>query len=212
MIISLERIDYMADNKYYITIGRQHGCGGRLVGADLAKRLGIKYYDRDSVTNMISEDCGLTPDAVAGLMERRTSSLLYEMATLGQTNPLEEQVFISKTRIVNKLADESSFVIVGVCGDYILREREHLLRVFLYDDPKNRIDRIINVYHDADYLTEQQLKSMDRNRADYYRFFTSYKWGNRNNYDLLMNTNVGLDTVTDMLELIAKKRFGGLDQ
>ncbi len=200
----------MSDNKYYITIGRQHGCGGRIVGADLAKRLGIAYYDRASITDMISEDCGLTPEAVNSLMERRTSSLLYEMATLGQTNPLEEQVFISKTRIVNQLADKSSFVIVGVCGDYILREREHILKVFLYGDPKKRIDRIVNVYHDTDYMSEQQLKGQDRSRADYYRFFTSYKWGNRNNYDILLNTDIGLDNVTDMLELITKKRFGGL--
>ena len=200
----------MSDSKFYITIGRQHGCGGRIVGADLAERIGVNYYDRDTVTDLIAEDCGLTPEAVAGLMERRTSSLLYEMATLGQTNPLEEQVFISKTRIVNRLADEGSFVIVGVCGYYILRERENLLKVFLYGDPKNRIDRIVNVYHDTDYMSEQQLKGMDRSRADYYRFFTSYKWGNRNNYDILLNTDVGLKEVTDMLELISRERFGGL--
>ena len=161
----------MSDSKFYITIGRQHGCGGRIVGADLAERIGVNYYDRDTVTDLIAEDCGLTPEAVAGLMERRTSSLLYEMATLGQTNPL---------------------------------------KVFLYGDPKNRIDRIVNVYHDTDYMSEQQLKGMDRSRADYYRFFTSYKWGNRNNYDILLNTDVGLKEVTDMLELISRERFGGL--
>ncbi len=199
----------MSEN-FYITIGRQHGCGGRIVGEDLAKRLGVAYYDRDSVTDMIADDCGLTPEAVSGLMERRTSSLLYEMATLGQTNPLEEQVFISKTRIVNKLADEGSFVIVGICADYILRDRENLLKVFLYGDPKQRIDRIVNVYHDTDYLSEQKLKNLDRNRADYYRFFTSYKWGNRVNYDILLNTDLGLDNVAEMLELISRKQFGGL--
>ncbi|MBQ9066186.1 MAG: cytidylate kinase-like family protein [Clostridia bacterium] len=194
---------------YYITIGRQHGCGGRLIGKELADRLGIAYYDRDTITDMIAEDCGLSPEAVSGLMERRTSSLLYEMATLGQTNPLEEQVFISKTRIVNRLADQGSFVIVGICADYILRDRKNLLKVFLYGDPVERMDRIVNVYHDYDYLSEQKLKALDRNRADYYRFFTSYKWGNRANYDILINTDVGLEGVTDMLELIAKKRFGG---
>lgn len=198
----------MAEN-YFITIGRQHGCGGRIVGRNLADRLGIQYYDRDSVIDMISEDCGLTPDTVSGLMERRTSSLLYEMATYAQTNPLEEQVFISKTRIVNRLADQSSMVIVGICADYILRDRDRLLKVFLYGSPKSRIDRIVNVYKDTDYMTEQQLKSMDRKRADYYRFFTSFKWGDHANYDLLVNTDIGLNTVTDMLDIIAKQRFGG---
>ena len=65
---------------YYITIGRQHGCGGRLIGKELADRLGIAYYDRDTITDMIAEDCGLSPEAVSGLMERRTSSLTDQSA------------------------------------------------------------------------------------------------------------------------------------
>lgn len=193
----------------YIALSRQHGCGGRLVGKDLADRLGIAYYDKDNIIDLVAEDCGLDPEAVAGLMERRTSSLLYEMATLSHTNPLEEQVFLSKTRVVNELADEGPMVVVGSCADYILRDRENLLKVFLYGDVSQRIDRIVNVYKDVPSLTPQKLKSFDKSRADYYRFFTSNKWGDWSNYDLLMNTDLGLDAVTDMLEHIAKVRFGG---
>lgn len=196
---------------FYVTIGRQHGCGGRIVGKELAERLGVNYYDSDTVTKMIAEDCGMTPETVASLMERRTSSLLYEMATFAQTNPLEEQVFISKTRIVNQLADQSSLVLVGFCADYILRERENLLKVFLYGSPDNRIDRIVNVYKDVDYVSMNQLKVMDRKRAEYYRFFTSCKWGERSTYDVLLNTDIGIDNVTDILELITKREFGGND-
>jgi len=196
----------MASN-FYITIGRQHGCGGRIVGRELADRLGVSYYDRDILIDLIAEDCGLTRETVSGLMEHRTSSLLYEMATLSQTNPLEEQVFISKTRTVNKLAEQGSAVFVGACADYILRDRENLIKVFLYGSPGSRIDRICSVYKDADYLTANQLKTMDRKRADYYRFFTSYKWGDRENYDILINTDIGLNNVTDMLETISRNQF-----
>ncbi len=198
----------MAD-KYYITISRQHGCGGRLVGKDLADRLGIAYYDKDNIIDLVAEDCGLAPGVVASLMERKTSSLLYEMATFAQTNPLEEQVFLSKTRVVNALADEGSMVLVGSCGDYILRERENILKVFLYGAPERRIDRIVNVYKDAASMTPQKLKSVDKSRADYYRFFTAGKWGEWSNYDVLMNTDLGLEPVTDMLEHAARVRFGG---
>ncbi len=192
---------------FYVTIGRQNGCGGRLIGKELAQRLGVAYYDRDILIDLIADDCGLTKETVAGLMEHRTSSLLYEMATLSQTNPLEEQVFISKTRIVGKLAEQGSMVIVGACADYILRDKENLLKVFLYGSPETRIDRITKVYKTTDYLTPGQLKSMDRKRADYYRFFTSSKWGERSNYDILVNTDVGLNNATDMLETICRSRF-----
>ena len=194
---------------YYITIGRQPGCGGRLVGRELADRLGIAYYDRDNIIDLIAEDTGLAPETVAGLMERKTSSFLYDMATAAQMNPLEEQVFLSKNRVINELADKGSLVLVGSCGDYLLRERENLLKVFLYGSPTQRIDRIVNLYHDYDSLTPQKLTSIDKKRADYYRFFTSGKWGEWSNYDLLMNTDLGLDPVTDMLEHIARVRFGG---
>lgn len=196
-------------DNYYITIGRQHGCGGRIVGKKLADRLGIGYYDRDSIVELISAETGLAKDTVSGLMEHRTSSLLYEMATLANTNPLEEQVFIAKTKIINELADKESFVIVGSCADYILRDRENILKVFLYGTPEERLNRIINEYGEVPYMSEQQLKSLDRNRADYYRFFTSYKWGTRNHYDLLLNTDLGLENIEDMLTLIAKQRFKG---
>ena len=198
----------MAEN-YYITISRQHGCGGRLVGKDLADRLGIAYYDKDNIIALVAEDCGLAPQTVAGLMDRRTSSLLYEMATFAHSNPLEEQVFISKTRVVNKLADQGSMVLVGSCGDYILRDRENLLRAFLYGSPESRINRIVNDYQDVLSMTPQKLKNIDRSRADYYRFFTSYRWGDWSNYDILVNTDLGLEPVTDMLEHIAKVRLGG---
>lgn len=196
-------------SNYYITIGRQPGCGGRLVGKDLAARLGIAYYDKDNIIALVAEDTGLDPTNVAGLMDRKASSFLYEMATMAPMNPLEEQVFLSKTRVINTLADQGSMVIVGSCADYILRDRENLLKVFLYGTPEKRIERIVNVYKDFDKMTPQKLKNLDKQRADYYRFFTALKWGDWSNYDLLMNTDLGLDPVTDMLEHIAKVRFGG---
>ena len=192
---------------YAITIGRQHGCGGRIVGQQLAERLGISYYDREIVTGLIAEDCGISQEAVRELMDKRTSSLLYEMATFGKS-PLEEQIFISKTKIVKQLFEKGPCVIVGICADYILREQDNILTVFLYGDISSRIDRIVNYYKDTVSITEQELKSIDRKRANYYHFFTTYKWGERRNYDMLINTGVGIENVIDMLEIIARNRFG----
>lgn len=199
----------MSEN-FIITIGRQHGCGGRIVGKELAKRLGIAYYDKEIVRGMIAKDCGISVDAVSELMDKRTSSLLYEMATFGtDRSPLEEQIFISETKIVKEIAEKSSCVIVGICADYILRDRKNILKVFLYGDIPDRIDRIVNYYNDAQSMTEQELKTIDRKRANYYHFFTTLKWGERKNYDMLINTGIGVENVTDMLETIARSGIGG---
>lgn len=196
---------------YVITIGRQSGSGGRIIGKDLADRLGIEYYDKGIIHQLIADDCGIDESVVSELMEKRGSSLLYEMASFGKTNPLEEQVFISKTRIIKDLADNHSCVIVGKCADYILRDYDNVLKVFLYCDVEDRINRLVNDYKEFDSLTEREINAMDRKRANYYHFFTTRKWGERKNYDMLINTSVGVDNVTSMLETIARGRFGGND-
>lgn len=194
---------------YVITIGRQHGCGGRLVGRELAARLGIKYYDKEIIKGLIAEKCGITVETVTELMEKRTSSLLYEMAVFADKGPLEEQVFIAQSEIVRELASEESCIFVGCCADYILRDFNDRITVFLYGDIESRIERLVNQYKDSGKINERMLKSTDRKRANYYNFFTTQKWGERSNYDILVNTDIGVDNVTDMLEIIAKNRFGG---
>ena len=195
---------------YVITIGRQHGCGGRVIGKDLADRLGIEYYDKNIIHQLIADDCGMDEEMVSEFMEKKGSSLLYEMASgFGKSNPLDEQVYISKTRIIKELADNHTCVIVGKCADYILRDYDNVLNVFLYADIQDRIDRIVSVYKDFPAITEKQLHKMDKQRANYYKFYTSRKWGDSSNYDIMINTSVGLDNVTSMLETIALGRFGG---
>lgn len=194
---------------YVITIGRQTGCGGRIIGKDLADRLGIEYYDKNIIHQLIADDCGIDEGVVSELMEKRGSSLLYEMANFGKSTPLEEQIYISKTKIIKELADNHTCVIVGKCADYILRDYDNVLKVFLYGSPEDRINRLVNEYHEYESLTEHDLRTLDRKRANYYHFFTTLKWGERRNYDLLVNTHLGLDSVTAMLETIVRGRFGG---
>ena len=194
---------------FVITIGRQHGCGGRLIGKKLADNLGIDYYDRDNLIKLIAKDCAISEEVVSEMMEKHTSSFLYEIASFGVTEPLEEQIFLSKNKITNELADKGPCVIVGACADYILRESANALKVFLYGDVHSRIKRIVEVYKDVESITEHQLKTIDRKRANYYHFFTTQKWGDRNNYDILINTCLGIDNVVEMLEKIAVERFGG---
>jgi hypothetical protein len=117
--------------KTIITLGREYCTGGRYIAKDVARALGIKLYDKELIT-MAAKNSGLSEEAVAASEKRHTHSLLYSLYTMGNDLPLGDQVFILQSRIIKQLADEGPCVIVGRCGDYVLRDRKDVLRVFVY--------------------------------------------------------------------------------
>ena len=119
--------------KTIITIGREYCTGGNYIAEDVANALGIKLYDKELIT-MAAKHSGLSEEAVAASEKRRTHSLLYSLYTMGNELPLGDQVFILQSRIIKQLAEEGPCVILGRCGDYVLRERKDVLRVFIYAD------------------------------------------------------------------------------
>ena len=116
--------------KTIITLGREYCTGGRYIAKDVARALGIKLYDKELIT-MAAKNSGLSEEAVAASEKRHTHSLLYSLYTMGNDLPLGDQVFILQSRIIKQLADEGPCVIVGRCGDYVLRDRKDVLRVFV---------------------------------------------------------------------------------
>ena len=117
--------------KTIITIGREYCTGGNYIAEDVANALGIKLYDKELIT-MAAKHSGLSEEAVAASEKRHTHSLLYSLYTMGNELPLGDQVFILQSRIIKQLAEEGPCVILGRCGDYVLRERKDVLRVFIY--------------------------------------------------------------------------------
>ena len=117
--------------KTIITIGREYCTGGNYIAEDVANALGIKLYDKELIT-MAAKHSGLSEEAVAASEKRRTHSLLYSLYTMGNELPLGDQVFILQSRIIKQLAEEGPCVILGRCGDYVLRDRKDVLRVFIY--------------------------------------------------------------------------------
>ena len=117
--------------KTIITLGREYCTGGRYIAEDVANALGIKLYDKELIT-MAAKHSGLSEEAVAASEKRHTHSLLYSLYTMGNELPLGDQVFILQSRIIKQLAEEGPCVILGRCGDYVLRERKDVLRVFVY--------------------------------------------------------------------------------
>ena len=175
--------------KTIITIGREYCTGGNYIAEDVANALGIKLYDKELIT-MAAKHSGLSEEAVAASEKRRTHSLLYSLYTMGNELPLGDQVFILQSRIIKQLAEEGPCVILGRCGDYVLRERKDVLRVFIY----------------APVEWRRELEKTDRNRAAYYNYYTQNRWGDAHNYDLAINAALGRETCVKMiLDAVAAK-------
>ncbi len=114
-----------------ITIGREYCSGGLDIARKVAASLGAPMYDKELIT-LAAKESGLSEQAIAAGEKRPSGSLLYNLYTMGSDLPLSDQVFVVQSQIIRQLADKGPCVIVGRCGDYVLRGRADVLRVFLH--------------------------------------------------------------------------------
>ena len=180
-----------------ITIGREFGSGGRELGRRLAEELGYEYYDKEIIA-AIAEKTSMSQEYVQEILEGKPHHL-YPI-TIGQSMLVtdtfylqhEQSIYLAQSEIIRDLAQKSNCVIVGRCADFILKDLKPY-RIFVYADIESRIKRCIARNPDSQkHLTEKEVKkqilSIDKNRAKYYDFYTGNTWGDKNNYDICINT------------------------
>lgn len=182
--------------KRIITIGREFGSGGRELGKRLAELLQVAYYDNEIVTE-IARKTEFAEAYVSQVME--TNPMSYFPITIGRTfnpvaSPMLDQnntIYAEQTNIITEMAQKSDCVIVGRCGDYILRNLEPF-RIFVYAEMEFKLRRCRAKGTESEQLSDKELKnkilSVDKRRQKYYEFYTGQKWGDRLNYDLCVNT------------------------
>ena len=180
-----------------ITIGREFGSGGRELGRRLSEHLGYAYYDQEIVTE-IAKRTKLSEEYVRWVSESRpfTSFPIH----IGRSfyvmpDPTLEpslEVFSQQHTLLKELSEKSDCIIVGRCADFILKDKSPF-RIFVYADEESKIKRCMERQPADEKLTEREMKkqiaSMDRNRAQYYSYFSDQKWGAPENYDLMLNTS-----------------------
>ena len=183
-----------------ITISREFGSGGRTIGKAVARKLGIPCYDAELITEMAKQS-GFAEDYVREAGEYAPGGLLNSMFTSRAGGPTNEDILWQiQCNIVAQLAKKGPCVIVGRCGDYILRDRPDVLKVFVHADMAFRAKRIVEVYGQREESPEQRLKEKDKRRSTYYRFYTGRKWGQLDTYDLMLNSGVlGIDRCTELI-------------
>lgn len=183
-----------------ITISREFGSGGRTIGKAVARKLGIPCYDAELITEMAKQS-GFAEDYVREAGEYAPGGLLNSVFTSRAGGPTNEDILWQiQCNIVAQLAKKGPCVIVGRCGDYILRDRPDVLKVFVHADMAFRAKRIVEVYGQREESPEQRLKEKDKRRSTYYRFYTGRKWGQLDTYDLMLNSGVlGIEKCTELI-------------
>lgn len=190
-----------------ITISREFGSGGRTVGKALADKLGIPCYDSE-IIEKVAEKSGFDKEYIADKGEYVRSTPLSGIfrSNYNYQSSNEDIIWALQAKVINEIADEGPCVIVGRCADYILRERENILKVFICADMKYRAERIVSVYGEKKDSPEKRLKDKDKRRSSYYQIFTDMKWGDARNYDLSLNAGkLGIDGCVDILYNICKE-------
>ena len=191
-------------------IGREYGSGGKDIGAALANRLGIKCYDKELLKEA-SKDSGFCAEIFENHDEKPTNSFLYSrvMDTYSfggyssapfMDMPLNHKIFLAQFDTIKKLAEKESCVIVGRCADYALADYSGCLNVFIHADLTARIDRISKKMNLPKNKARDLIQKTDKQRASYYNYYTSKKWGDSRSYDLTLNSSqLGVDGCVDMI-------------
>ena len=190
-----------------ITIARQFGSGGHEVAQRLSEQLGIPLYDRDLV-EMAAEKMGHSPVSVEKVDEAALSTFLsgYQIpkepnSVTGYGLSLNDSTYVTQTIIIEALAQKGPCIIVGRCGDYVLRSYPDLIDIFICASMDDRVRRIMERYNVSEKDALSAIKSTDRRRKGYYENYTKRKWGSIDSHQLLFNiSRLGMDKAVEIIK------------
>jgi len=192
-----------------ITIGRQFGSGGRYVGRLLAEKLGIPFYDKELLAEAAKQS-GICEELFEDHDEKPTRSFLFSLVTGIQAHgdpgsfymdmPLNHKIFLAQFDAIRRIASEGPCVIVGRCGDYVLRDDPNAVHVFVKADMPSRIERAVKYYGMDPAKAEESIRKADRQRASYYNYYATATWGDVNNFDLCVDTGeLGVEGAVELI-------------
>ena len=175
--------------KKIITISREFGAGGRSIGREVAGKLGIAFYDRDIILKTAQETTDLTPDEIRRFEEKTHINVGFTQSLFDYySRPIDEKIWDAQIKAIRNIAEKESCVIVGRNADYILREFDHLLRVFVYADKEWRVRHLKTLMDGTDSEIEAKMNQADKARKNYCSKLTGKVYGDAHNYDLSINT------------------------
>ena len=205
------------DKHYCICIGRKFCSGGRNVAAIVAEKLGIKVYDRD-LLKTAARNTGFSEKFFDEADEEKTrrglrSLFMNHLSGNGMSGNYlsNESIFNMQSEAIRKIHETEDCVFIGRCADYVLRDSDRLLNVFISADINDRVDRICR--HADEGMTESKalslIEDIDRKRSSHYNYFTGRTWGDTAVYDICLNsTTLGYEKCAGIIVSLAKERLG----
>ena len=211
-----ENLQSAQNRPIVITITREYGSGGRILGEMLAQKLGIKFYDKELIA-LVAQESRLPEKYIAENEQRVSSNYLLHIILQDYEAPIEKSLssadalFVSQSRIVRKIASQEPCVIIGRCADYILRDfpSASIIKVFCYTNLEAACERCTKEYHlQSDNIREEVLRT-NRARINHYQHYTNEKWGDPHRYDLMLNTGtLSMETACTLIEQLYKEKKG----
>lgn len=207
------------ENKYFaINIGRQLGSGGRDIGAELARRLDIKFYDKE-LLRIASEESGLASSFFEKADEK--THLPFTGGNIGLKTSLFGDSFVDsylgndllfkiQSDVILDLSRKHSAVFVGRCADYILRNHTCSLNVFITANRADRIQRIMKRRELNEKKAKDLMLKTDKKRASYYNYYSNKQWGYAESYDLCINSSIGVKETVDTIHDYLQKKYPDL--
>ena len=178
-----------------VTISREYGSGGRIIGKLVAEKLGVPFYDRE-IIDLAVEESGFSREMIESAELKAKSSFAYSLASTvsfgesvsGGSLSVNEKLFLAQFDVIKKIGDSGEGVIIGRCADYVLRDTPGVTNVFIYSEMEERIKRCVEVYGDDPAKVKQTIATYDKARQNYYNYHTCQKWGDYRNYNLIINS------------------------
>ena len=175
-----------------ITIGCEYGAKGNAIGKKIAQDLGIKFYDRDLVDEIIKE-VGIPTDIMDRVEEGGTIAGKGAQGdvrgSFSKYADLTDRAIHVQKQIIRKLAQKEACVIIGRSADYILKDRDDVLNVFIHGDMPEKTQRIMGLYNVGEKEAVKMMADTDKRRMTNYNFYTDQKWGKASNYTLCLNSS-----------------------
>lgn len=183
-----------------ITIAREHGSSGKQIGKIVAEKLGIPFYYKE-MTALAAQESGLDKEFISDI-NADSPKLLRELYL---STDIVQQAVIAQDKIIRKIADNRSCVIVGRAADYVLRNYDDVVRVFIYAPENYRTRRVMEIYGDSAENAKKNIYRSDHARASYYKNISGLIWGDAHNYDLLIDSSIGIEKCGDIICSFVKK-------
>lgn len=195
-------------SKLVITIARGFGSGGRTIGKMLAQRLDCDCYDNDLI-KLASEESGINLELFGRADEKVKTSLFkrynrsygeYVLSPDSADFVSDDNLFNYQAKIIRDIADKKNCIIIGRCGDFILRNNPDVLRLFIYADEKTCVKNVVDLYGMIPSEAKKTIEKIDKSRAAYYKYYTDKNWYDVSNYDLCINTSdIGFEGAVDVI-------------